>query len=76
MTGIAVTVFSCRQKTESLSIAQLVKTAEVKTREGLLTVTYPGRLRAASDVKLSFRVAGPIQKIFVSEGEYVKKGSF
>lgn len=55
MTGIAVTVFSCRQKTESLSIAQLVKTAEVKTREGLLTVTYPGRLQAASDVKLSFR---------------------
>lgn len=74
MTGIAVTVFSCRQKTESLSIAQLVKIAEVKTREGLLTVTYPGRLQAASDVKLSFRVAGPIQKIFVSEGEYVKKG--
>lgn len=74
VTGIAVTVFSCRQKTESLSIAQLVKTAEVKTREGLLTVTYPGRLQAASDVKLAFRVAGPIQKIFVSEGEYVKKG--
>lgn len=72
--GIVVILASCRQKTEPLSIAQLVKTTEVKARKGLLTVTYPGRLQAASDVKLAFRVAGPIQKIFVSEGEYVKKG--
>lgn len=72
--GIILLMVSCRQKTAPLVITPLVKTTEVKAREGWINVTYPGILEAAADVKLAFRVAGPIQKIYVQEGEYVKKG--
>lgn len=78
--GIVVPVFvfltlaACHRKTAPLVISQLVKTTEVKTQRGLTTVTYPGKLSAASDVKLGFRVAGPILGVYVREGEYVRKG--
>ena len=65
---------ACRQKTAPLTISQLVKTSEVKAYQGLFKITYPGKLQAASDVKLAFRVAGPIKDIYVQEGEYVRKG--
>lgn len=71
---VFLTLVSCRRKTVPLVISQLVKTTEVKTQQGLSTITYPGKLEAASDVKLGFRVAGPIQKVYVQEGEYVRKG--
>ena len=35
---------------------------------------YPGRVQAAKDVDLSFRINGQIQKIYVKEGSIVKKG--
>ena len=46
----------------------------MKAYQGLFKITYPGKLQAASDVKLAFRVAGPIKDIYVQEGEYVRKG--
>lgn len=67
-------LFGCRRSQEPLLISPLVKTVEVKGHEGQFAITYPGRIRAAADVKLAFRVAGPLQHIYVSEGEYVKKG--
>lgn len=74
ISGVLLTTFSCRKSTPSLVIPQLVKTTEVKEHKGSYTTSYPGKIQAASDVKLSFRVAGPIRKIYVKEGEYVKKG--
>lgn len=68
-------LISCHRNTPMLEISQLVKTVEVKSHEGDFSVTYPGVIQAASDVKLAFRVAGPIQRIYVREGEYVKKGT-
>lgn len=72
--GMVFGLSSCHKNNRPSEIAQLVKTAEVKEHSGALAVTYPGKIQAASDVKLSFRVAGPIEKILVEEGEYVKKG--
>ncbi|WP_298615325.1 efflux RND transporter periplasmic adaptor subunit [uncultured Odoribacter sp.] len=74
VTGFMLLWGACRQKTTPLTISQLVKTTEVKAYQGLFKVTYPGKLQAASDVKLAFRVAGPIKDIYVHEGEYVRKG--
>lgn len=51
-----------------------VKTKEVIELESTLTKNYPARIRAASDINLSFRVAGPILKVNVNEGDEVKKG--
>ena len=65
---------SCRNKQVKVDIPQLVKTAPVNGHDGMTSVTYPGKIQAASNVKLAFRVAGPIRKIYVNEGQYVKKG--
>lgn len=73
--GVAGLAFACNRSTPTLDIAQLVKTTTVHTHAGDFSVTYPGILKAASDVKLSFRVAGPIHKIWVKEGQYVQKGA-
>ena len=63
---------SCRNKQVQVDIPQLVKTAPVNGHDGMTSVTYPGKIQAASNVKLAFRVAGPIRKIYVNEGQYVK----
>lgn len=73
--SIAGFLFSCRKNTPTLEINPLVKTTTVEAHEGDFSVTYPGLLKAASDVKLAFRVAGPIHKVWVKEGQYVKKGA-
>ena len=64
---------SCRNKQVQVDIPQLVKTAPVNGHDGMTSVTYPGKIQAASNVKLAFRVAGPIRKIYVNEGQYVKR---
>lgn len=72
---VAGALVACYKGTPTLEIAQLVKTTTVNAHQGDFSITYPGILKAASDVKLSFRVAGPIHKIWVKEGQYVKKGA-
>ncbi|WP_251621979.1 efflux RND transporter periplasmic adaptor subunit [Odoribacter lunatus] len=72
---LAGVLLSCQGKTSTLEIAQLVKTTIVQTHKDDFSVTYPGVLKAASDVKLAFRVPGPIDKVWVKEGQYVKKGT-
>ena len=57
---------SCRNKQVQVDIPQLVKTAPVNGHDGMTSVTYPGKIQAASNVKLAFRVAGPIRKIYVN----------
>lgn len=77
-TGIAVLLMlgsgGCRKSPSVLSIPQLVKTSEVAAYGGESSVAYPGKVKAAEDVKLAFRVAGPLKKVYVSEGQQVKKG--
>ena len=67
-------VISCKKSQAPVEIPQLVKTSIVEPYGGKSSVTYPGKIKAAENVKLSFRVPGPLQKIYVSEGQHVKKG--
>jgi len=53
---------------------KLVKTAQVETLSAIKTKQFPGIVEEAEDINLAFRVAGPIKRVFVNEGEYVKKG--
>lgn len=69
-----VSAISCRKSVPALDIPQLVKTTRVNEHGGLLSIAYPGKVTAASNVKLAFRVAGPLKKVYVEEGQYVKKG--
>ncbi len=72
--GISVLIGACRKKQNTVEIPQLVKITEVTTQGDRFSVTYPGKIEAASNVKLAFRVPGPIKKIYVAEGQFVKKG--
>lgn len=65
---------ACKKEQSTLDIPQLVKIAEVGQSGGKSTVSYPGKVKAAENVKLAFRVAGPIKHIYVSEGQHVQKG--
>lgn len=64
----------CRDRQAPLEIPRLVKLTEVNGNGGTLAVTYPGRMKAASEVKLAFRVAGPLKRVYVGEGQAVKAG--
>lgn len=66
--------FSCRKTQAPLEIPQLVKTTVVEQYGGNSSVSYPGKVKAAENVKLAFRVAGPIKKVYVNEGQQVRKG--
>lgn len=74
ISGILFLSVSCRKNQTSPEIPQLVKTAKVGEHQERSSVTYPGKIQAASNVKLAFRVAGPIRRIYVSEGQHVRKG--
>ena len=56
---------------------ETVKTVKVTTAEryGVEKKTsFPGRVRAASEINVSFRISGPIVGINVREGQFVRKG--
>jgi len=56
------------------SNVKLVKTAQVKQVPVIMQKQFPGVVEEIEQVKLAFRVAGPIKRIYVKEGDYVKKG--
>lgn len=71
----AILLFSsCSQKQEKEELPAIVKTTEIRQIKSLLTKKYPAKIKSASEIKLSFRVAGPILKVNVKEGDTVTKG--
>ncbi len=53
---------------------RLVKTTRVVKTASETIKQYPGIVEEAEEVNLAFRVAGPIQRIAVKEGDFVKRG--
>lgn len=51
-----------------------VKTEVAQPYESSLTVSYPGKVKAQSDVSLAFRVSGTLLSVKVNTGSKVKKG--
>lgn len=72
--GIILGFSACRSSETNEKQVLMVKTETVKNYENELQVTYPGRAKAAADVDLAFRVAGPIIRIPVQVGSFVRKG--
>ncbi len=60
-------------KTEQQAI-QHVKTATVVSASEQNRLQFPGKVKAAQDVNLAFRVSGTIQRICVEEGSAVREG--
>ena len=59
---------------EQNEIIRKVKIEPVQQADSLAVKYYPGIMKGAGEVNLAFRVAGPIKKILVKEGDYVKQG--
>jgi len=59
---------------DSDSVAGHVKTATAVMQSGKITISYPGKVIPREDVNVSFRVAGPIAKVNVKQGQMVRKG--
>lgn len=69
-------VTSCRKEEEKTDMSPVVpvKTEKVIRQKMILPVHTSGKISTSAETKLSFKIGGIIEKIFVSEGDYVEKG--
>ena len=73
--GLILWMCACgSSKTKQERGKATVQADTVKSYQGELSIIYPGKIKAASEVKLSFRVAGPIRAVLPEVGAFVKKG--
>jgi len=73
--GLILLMCACgNPQTKRESGKVTVQADTVKSYRGELSIVYPGKIKAASEVKLSFRVAGPIRAVLPEVGAFVKKG--
>ena len=61
-------------KKEAEETIQYVKTVQAERISDAAELSYPGRTKSSEEVNVAFRVSGPIQRVFVKEGQYVSKG--
>lgn len=72
---LAIFMISCApEEKEPETVVRKVKVTTPQLLGDINSRTFAGVIKEASQVNLSFRVAGPIKKIYVKEGDYVKKG--
>ena len=65
---------SCNNQEEQKEKVASVKIDTVMANGEKSFLQYPGRVKAAEDIDMSFRVSGKIQSIRVEEGQSVRKG--
>lgn len=65
---------SCSSGSDKSANLPRVKTDTVKLASGSEILQYPGKVKAADEASLSFRVSGVIVEICVEDGERVRKG--
>ncbi len=63
--------YAKNKKTQELT---LVKTTKVETSRITRPIIASGTVNSASEARLAFKTGGVIQKIYVSEGQYVAQG--
>ena len=67
-------MMGCGDKKTGKEVLRKVNVAEAISTDGGETVSFPATTRAAEEVNVSFRVSGPLTKVMVNEGDYVRKG--
>lgn len=72
---LAVFFTSCKtDETGNQKYVRKVKVDQVQKASSEIIKSFSGIIKEADEIDLSFRVAGPILKIHVKEGDFVKKG--
>lgn len=73
--AVVCTLFTaCEKPQKGTEEVQYVKTAQAKRISDAAELSYPGKTKSSEEVNIAFRVSGPIQRIFIKEGQYVSKG--
>ena len=65
---------ACSNEKKSVSAEPLVILQTVSNDNTARMTTYPGRTRAGEEAKVSFRVAGTVERVLVDEGQHVRRG--
>jgi RND family efflux transporter MFP subunit len=73
LSGISM-LTGCKHRDDKQEKIQTVKTEMATVYGKAKTTSFPGKVKAASEINLSFRISGPITKINVTEGQFVQKG--
>lgn len=76
LAGLTMMCSSCTrsEKQTDLVRIQVVKIDTVVACGQDFVWQYPGRVKAAQDARLAFRVSGTVARVHVDEGDYVRKG--
>lgn len=69
-----VLFLSCSSREANQETVATIKTDTVQVYGQELSVTFPGKVKAATDVNLAFRVGGTLLRVPVDAGSYVRKG--
>lgn len=72
LTGSIIT--SCGEQTKRTDNVKTVKIDTVRTDGTQTLLQFPGKVKAAEDISLAFRVSGTIQRMAVKDGQQVKAG--
>ena len=65
---------SCSNRPQETKTLQTVKIDTVASADEQAFLQYPGKVKAAQDISLAFRVSGTIQKSYVEDGSRVRHG--
>ena len=72
--GLMLIISACSRKKTDERTVQTVKVDTVRVYGTKSSSTFPGKVKAASDVNLAFRISGPIAKMYTDKGSFAKKG--
>ena len=74
LAGLMFILSACSHRKADGKAVQTVKADTVRIYGEKITSVFPGKVVAAADVNLAFRVSGPISKVYVDAGSFVRKG--
>ena len=66
---LIVLLTSCGKRVQNAGTNPAVKIDTVLSADKQIALQFPGRVKAAQDISLSFRVSGNIQYMHVNDGE-------
>lgn len=75
LAATCLTMAACQStEKEAEEEVQYVKTVQAQRISGAAELSYPGKTKSSEEINVAFRVSGPIQRVFVKEGQFVRKG--
>lgn len=71
---VVLLLAACGTNTEQIEKTKIVALTPVVSAADATVLEYPGKVHAAEDISLGFKVSGAIERYAVQEGQYVRAG--